>query len=61
MEQEQIKARIEELENRLKNVEGSVCEVWARIVGYYQNVKGWNNGKTEERKERVMFDETVKK
>ena len=28
------------------------CEVWSRVVGYYRPVKGWNEGKQEEFKDR---------
>lgn len=30
-------------------------EVYARIVGYFRPVQGWNPGKVEEFKQRVPF------
>jgi len=32
------------------------CEIYSRVVGYYQNVSGWNKGKKEEYKDRVTAD-----
>jgi len=32
------------------------CDVYSRVVGYYQPVRFWNPGKQEEFKERVPFD-----
>ncbi|MEM3541180.1 MAG: anaerobic ribonucleoside-triphosphate reductase [Candidatus Bilamarchaeaceae archaeon] len=31
------------------------CEIWSRPVGYLRPVKGWNEGKKEEFKERKHF------
>jgi ribonucleoside-triphosphate reductase len=31
-------------------------QVWSRITGYYQNVKGWNKGKLIELKDRQRYD-----
>ena len=35
---------------------GKETEVWSRITGYYRPVKNWNNGKTQEFKERKTYD-----
>ena len=35
---------------------GEQCEVFSRIVGYFRPVARWNDGKTEEFKERKVFD-----
>ena len=32
------------------------CEVYSRVVGYLRPVKQWNPGKTEEFKERALFN-----
>jgi len=32
------------------------CEVFCRIVGYYRPVSSWNNGKSEEYKNRKNFE-----
>ena len=56
MTQTEIRSRIEELENKLKNVKGTKCEVYSRIVGYFRPVKDWNVGKHEEYKERETYN-----
>ncbi|MFX0050075.1 MAG: anaerobic ribonucleoside-triphosphate reductase [Candidatus Hermodarchaeota archaeon] len=35
---------------------GKPTEVYSRIVGYFRPVSKWNDGKTQEFKERVMFE-----
>ncbi len=35
---------------------GSKTEVYSRITGYYRPVQNWNDGKTEEFKNRKLFD-----
>ena len=32
------------------------CEVWSRVCGYLRPVDRWNEGKTEEFKDRKLFD-----
>ena len=32
------------------------CEVFSRIVGYYRPLHNWNNGKSEEHKDRTFFN-----
>ncbi|MBZ4643003.1 MAG: hypothetical protein JG767_612 [Deferribacteraceae bacterium] len=51
-----IEKRIKELENELKNVKGSKCEVYSRIVGYHRPVDNWNESKQEEFSDRMTFD-----
>lgn len=34
---------------------GKVTEVYSRITGYYRPVQNWNDGKTQEYKERVVY------
>ena len=46
---------LEELKKELKNVQGSITEVYAMIVGYYRPVNNWNKGKQDEYKQRVNF------
>jgi len=53
---EDILKRIEELEEELKNVKGTRCEVYARVVGFFRPTMDWNAGKQEEFKERKMYD-----
>jgi len=33
------------------------CEVYSRVVGYYRPVQNWNNGKQEEFKFRLEYDQ----
>ena len=35
---------------------GKVTEVYSRITGYYRPVQNWNDGKSQEYKERVEYD-----
>jgi len=39
------------------NICGKECEVFSRIVGYFRPVQRWNDGKKEEFKDRVEFDQ----
>ena len=44
------------MSERKKNVCGQPCEVYSRVVGYYRPVQNWNKGKTEEYKERKVYN-----
>jgi anaerobic ribonucleoside-triphosphate reductase len=46
---------IEWLKEELENVEGTECEVYSRIVGFYRPIKAWNPGKKEEFNLRKVF------
>ena len=35
---------------------GGATEVWSRITGYYRPVQNWNEGKSQEFKERKVYD-----
>ncbi|MBE6677622.1 MAG: ribonucleoside triphosphate reductase [Ruminococcaceae bacterium] len=35
---------------------GAVTEVYSRITGYYRPVQNWNDGKTQEYKDRLVYD-----
>ena len=52
---EEIGAEIAKVKEEMENAQGTECEVYARIVGYYRSVKNWNRGKREEYGERRMF------
>jgi hypothetical protein len=56
LQRKNLLERITELEYELANVKGTPCEVYSRIVGYFRPVKCWNEGKQEEFKDRVVFD-----
>jgi len=36
----------------------SKIQVWSRITGYYQNIKGWNKAKLQELKDRQKYGQT---
>lgn len=52
----EIECEIAKTNAELQNVHGEPCEVYARIVGYYRNVRRWNIGKKEEFEHRKMFE-----
>lgn len=65
MEEKEIMEKIEALTKRLNKVEGTPCEVYSRVVGFFRPVKQWNEGKTEEYHERLAYklegkDENIK-
>ena len=48
MSEQEIKTKIAELKDEMKEVKGTQCEVYSRVVGYLRPVQGWNKGKKEE-------------
>lgn len=48
--------KIRLLEEELKNVKGTKCEVYSRVVGYHRPVDNWNEGKQEEFKDRETYN-----
>jgi len=55
-ELESITEEITDLEKQYAEAKGARCEVYSRIVGYYRSVSNWNPGKSQEFKERMVFD-----
>ena len=53
---EELQKRITEIKEELKDVHGSKCEVFSRVVGYMRPVQNWNKGKKEEFAMRKTFD-----
>jgi len=47
---------LETLKQELKEVKGSDCEVYSRVVGYHSPTSHWNKGKKEEFKQRETFE-----
>ncbi|MGE4319132.1 MAG: anaerobic ribonucleoside-triphosphate reductase [Deferribacterales bacterium] len=43
------------LQQELKDVKGTDCDVYSRVVGYHSPTKQWNEGKKEEFKNRETF------
>lgn len=48
MTKEEIEWQIAKLKEELKDVHGTKCEVWSRVVGYLRPVQSFNLGKKEE-------------
>jgi len=63
IELKRIENQIAAKQRELDQVQGSPCEVYTRIVGYYRAVKNWNEGQAAQRKVRVNYDlkESIKK
>jgi hypothetical protein len=53
---QEIEAELAQLRAQLETVQGTECEVYTRIVGYYRSLRNWNKGKKEEYRLRVTFD-----
>ncbi|MBO7238089.1 MAG: hypothetical protein J6U96_02210 [Elusimicrobiaceae bacterium] len=43
-----VENKISDLKKEMKDVHGSKCEVYSRVVGYLRPVQNWNKGKKEE-------------
>lgn len=57
MSKELLQEKINDLEQKLAHPEtlGSVCEIQARVTGYYRAVQNWNTGKQLEFKDRKTY------
>ena len=55
MTKEEIVNKIRELEENKKNVHGTKCEIYTRVVGYLRPVNQFNLGKQQEFTERKEF------
>jgi hypothetical protein len=51
---DEYELKIAELRQQAKDVQGTKCEVYQRIVGY-RNIEGWNPGKKAEFANRLNF------
>lgn len=56
MSEQEIKSKINNLKEQIKDVHGTKCEVYSRVVGYLRPVQGWNKGKKEEFFQRKKFN-----
>lgn len=55
-QERQVKEQtLTQLKEQLKEVHGTKCEVYSRVVGYLRPVQGWNKGKQEEFAMRKNF------
>jgi anaerobic ribonucleoside-triphosphate reductase len=50
-----IDKEIAALKQALGECRGRECQVFSRVVGYYQPVQNWNDGKRQEFSERLTF------
>lgn len=48
MSEQEIKTKIAELKEEMKDVHGTPTECYSRVCGYLRPVQGWNKGKKEE-------------
>lgn len=55
MSKQELKAKIQQLQEEKAKVKGIPTEVYSRVVGYLRPVQSWNNGKKEEFKMRKSF------
>ena len=53
---EELEKQIAEVKEKMKDVHGSPCEVFSRVVGYMRPVQNWNKGKKEEFVMRKTYD-----
>ena len=51
-----LQAKISELKEEMKEVKGTPCEVFSRVVGYLRPVQNWTHGKKEEFFMRKMYN-----
>ncbi|MBR3632342.1 MAG: hypothetical protein IKN49_04735 [Elusimicrobiaceae bacterium] len=58
---EELEKQIANLKEQMKDVHGSKCEVYSRVVGYLRPVGAWNKGKKEEYFMRKTYDVEGKK
>ena len=48
MSEQEIKSKIASLKEEMRDLRGTKCEVYSRVVGYLRPIQGWNKGKKEE-------------
>ena len=61
MSKNHIKNKILVIKNLMKQVKGTPCEVYSRVVGYLRPVQRWNDGKKAEFDMRKKFDVSKEK
>ncbi len=50
-----IQEQLNQLKEEVKEVKGTPCEVYSRVVGYLRPVQNWNRGKKEEYAKRKTY------
>ncbi|MBR3603112.1 MAG: hypothetical protein IKL48_00205 [Elusimicrobiaceae bacterium] len=61
MSKNHIKNKILVIKNLMKQIKGTPCEVYSRVVGYLRPVQRWNDGKKTEFNMRKIFDVSKEK
>lgn len=56
MSKDEIRSKINELKNEMKEVKGTPCSVYSRVVGYLRPVQSFNDGKSEEFRHRIVYN-----
>ena len=56
MSKDEIKAELAKAKEELKNVKGTPCSVYSRVVGYLRPVQSFNDGKIEEYRMRKLYN-----
>lgn len=56
MSETEIKSKIEALKEEMKDVHGTPCQVYSRVVGYLRPVQSYNVGKVEEFRVRKYYN-----
>ena len=56
MSETEIKSKIETLKEEIKDVHGTPCQVYSRVVGYLRPVQSYNIGKVEEFRVRKYYN-----
>ena len=51
-----LQKQINEIKEQMKDIHGSKCEAYSRVVGYLRPVQGWNKGKKEEYAMRKVYE-----
>lgn len=55
-ERQHKEEKLAKLKEELKDVHGTKCNVYSRVVGYLRPVQNWNDGKIEEYRLRKNYD-----
>ena len=56
MSKEEMQTKLAEMKEELKNVKGTPCSVYSRVVGYLRPVQSFNDGKIEEYRLRKLYN-----
>ena len=60
MSEQEIKQKIKDLKEQMKDTTGTPCEVFSRVCGYLRPVQNYNPGKKQEFAMRKKFNACCK-